>query len=151
MGNDPDSCTCYRPLQHIQCMREPIGQPSRISGLVVQVIDPNLECAVLQASASCNLGVPNGVSIYDRYMWFLRLFTYNGFVVVADNHLNSDPTITVDANLWLQVRGVPISQALPTIYSVLRLCKEGKYLESGHGVGLEGLSAPNVLNVKLWV
>ena len=46
--------------------------------------------------------MPNG-SVYDRYMWYLRLLTYNGFVVLADNHLNSDPTITIDVNLWLQV------------------------------------------------
>ena len=36
-------------------------------------------------------------------MWYLRLLTYNGFVVLVDNHLNSDPTITLDADLWTSV------------------------------------------------
>lgn len=36
-------------------------------------------------------------------MWYLRLLTYNGFVVLVDNHLNSDPTITLDADLWAKV------------------------------------------------
>ena len=57
-----------------------------------------------QASGPCNLGMPNSPSVYDRFMWYLRLLTYNGFVVVIDNHLNDDPTITLDADLWLKVR-----------------------------------------------
>ena len=48
--------------------------------------------------------MPNDPSVYVRYMWYLRLLTYNGFVVLIDNHLNSDPTITKDVNLWVQVR-----------------------------------------------
>lgn len=56
-----------------------------------------------QASGPCNLGMPNGASVYDRFFWYLRLFTYNGFVVLLDNHLNADPTITLDADLWLSV------------------------------------------------
>ena len=47
--------------------------------------------------------MPNGASVYDRYMWYLRLLTYNGFAVLVDNHLNSDPTITLDVNLWTSV------------------------------------------------
>ena len=47
--------------------------------------------------------MPNG-SVYARYLWYLRLLTYNGFVVVVDNHLNPDPTITKDVQLWAQVQ-----------------------------------------------
>ena len=47
--------------------------------------------------------MPND-SVYNRYLWYVRLLTYNGFVVLIDNHLNSDPTITKDVNLWVQVR-----------------------------------------------
>ena len=55
-----------------------------------------------QASGPCNLGMPN-TSVYARYMWYLRLLTYNGFVVVIDNHLNSDPTITKSTRTWVKV------------------------------------------------
>ena len=65
-----------------------------------------------QASGPCNLGMPNDPSVYVRYMWYVRLLTYNGFVVLIDNHLNSDPTITKDVNLWAQVRPIPCLQAL---------------------------------------
>ena len=47
--------------------------------------------------------MPNDPSVYVRFMWYLRLLTYNGFVVVPDNHLNADPTIVADAGLWLKV------------------------------------------------
>ena len=57
----------------------------------------------LQAQGPCNLGMPNSPSVYDRFTWYLRLLAYNGFVVVIDNHLIDDPTITVDPNLWLKV------------------------------------------------
>ena len=60
-------------------------------------------CNLIQASGPCNLGMPAGPSVYDRFMWFLRLLSYNGFTVVVDNHLNSDPTIMKDVNLWVQV------------------------------------------------
>lgn len=48
--------------------------------------------------------MPNGPSVYVRFMWYVRLLAYNGFVVLVDNHLNSDSTITVDVNLWAKVR-----------------------------------------------
>ena len=39
-------------------------------------------------------------------MWYVRLLAYNGFVVLVDNHLNSDPTITRDVKLWASVRAL---------------------------------------------
>ena len=48
--------------------------------------------------------MPNVPSVYTRFMWYVRLLTYNGFVVLIDNHLNSDGTITRDQGLWVQVR-----------------------------------------------
>ena len=60
-----------------------------------------------QATGPCNLGMPNVPSVYTRYMWYVRLLTYNGFVVLIDNHLNSDGTITRDQGLWVQVRTAP--------------------------------------------
>jgi hypothetical protein len=59
---------------------------------------------LLQASGPCNLAMPNNPSVYVRYLWYVRLLTYNGFVVLVDNHLNSDPTITKDVNLWVKAR-----------------------------------------------
>ncbi len=64
-------------------------------------------CAVssAQASGPCNLEMPNGPSVYQRYLWYLRLLTYNGFVVLADNHLNSDGTIVnAGVDTWVSVR-----------------------------------------------
>lgn len=55
-----------------------------------------------QETGPCNLSMPNN-SVYARFMWYLRLLTYNGFVVVIDNHLNTDPTIIQDVNLWVKV------------------------------------------------
>ena len=49
--------------------------------------------------------MPNGPSVYQRYFWYLRLLTYNGFVVLVDNHLNSDPTIiNAGVDTWFSVR-----------------------------------------------
>ena len=51
--------------------------------------------------------MPNGASVYDRFFWYLRLLTYNGFVVIIDNHLNSDPTIVnTGVETWFSVRQV---------------------------------------------
>ena len=60
--------------------------------------------SLLQDSGPCNLGMPNNGTVYERYLWYVRLLTYNGFVVLIDNHLNSDATIVKDVNLWVQVR-----------------------------------------------
>ncbi len=48
--------------------------------------------------------MPNSPSVYQRYLWYLRLLTYNGFVVLADNHLNSDGTIVnAGVDTWVSV------------------------------------------------
>jgi hypothetical protein len=61
--------------------------------------------SIAQASGPCNLEMPNGASVYDRFFWYLRLLTYNGFVVIIDNHLNSDPTIVnTGVETWFSVR-----------------------------------------------
>ncbi len=50
----------------------------------------------------------NGPSVYERFFWYLRLLTYNGFVVLIDNHLNSDPTIVnAGVDTWFSVRTEP--------------------------------------------
>ncbi len=52
--------------------------------------------------------MPNGPSVYERFFWYLRLLTYNGFVVLIDNHLNSDPTIVnAGVDTWFSVRTRP--------------------------------------------
>ena len=63
-----------------------------------------------QASGPCNLEMPNGPSVYQRYLWYLRLLTYNGFVVLADNHLNSDGTIVnTGVDTWVSVSSCILS------------------------------------------
>ena len=65
-----------------------------------------------QASGPCNLEMPNGPSVYQRYLWYLRLLTYNGFVVLADNHLNSDGTIVnAGVDTWVSVRALAPSHS----------------------------------------
>ena len=67
-----------------------------------------------QADGPCNLEMPNGPSVYERYFWYLRLLTYNGFVVLVDNHLNSDPTIiNAGVDTWFSVRRSPEPEPEP--------------------------------------
>lgn len=62
---------------------------------------------ILPADAgTCNLGMPNGPTVFDRYIWVIKFLTRNGFVVVADNHLVNDPTAVNNATFWVQVRGL---------------------------------------------
>lgn len=59
---------------------------------------------ILPADAgTCNLGMPNGPRIFERFVWTIKFFTRNGFVVVADNHLVDDPTAVNDPAMWVSV------------------------------------------------
>ena len=40
--------------------------------------------------------------MFDRYIWAIKLATRNGFVVLADDHSNSDPTVVNNVTFWLQ-------------------------------------------------
>jgi hypothetical protein len=51
----------------------------------------------------CNEFYPNGPTTYARFLWAVRMLTRNGFVVLIDNHLNSDNTVVQNPALWLQV------------------------------------------------
>jgi len=42
--------------------------------------------------------------VFDRYIWAIKLATRNGFVVLADDHSNSDPTVVNNVTFWLQAR-----------------------------------------------
>ncbi len=57
----------------------------------------------LQHEGYCNEFYPNGPTTYARFIWTVRMLTRNGFVVLIDNHLNSDPTVTQNPAQWLQV------------------------------------------------
>ena len=69
--------------------------------------------------------MPNGPSVYDRFFWYLRLLTYNGFVVIIDNHLNSDPTI--------------VNTGVDTWFSVRRTRKEALLCDQGGKRGASGM------------
>ena len=42
------------------------------------------------------------LQVLDRYIWAIKLATRNGFVVLADDHSNSDPTVVNNVTFWLQ-------------------------------------------------
>ncbi len=46
------------------------------------------------------------LQVLARYIWAIKLATRNGFVVLADNHLNSDPTVVNNVTFWLQARSL---------------------------------------------
>ena len=73
--------------------------------------------------------MPNGASVYDRFFWYLRLLTYNGFAVIIDNHLNSDPTIVnTGVETWFSVRYVLPSATTYVVMgrcNLLCLCRQG--------------------------
>ena len=56
----------------------------------------------LMGDGYCNEFYPNGPTTYARFIWAVRMLTRNGFVVLIDNHLNSDPTVTQNPAQWLQ-------------------------------------------------
>lgn len=55
-------------------------------------------------AGTCNLGMPNGPRVFERFIWVIKFFTRNGFVVVVDNHLVADPTAVNDPAMWVTVR-----------------------------------------------
>ena len=58
----------------------------------------------------CNEAYPSSPTTYARFLWAVRMLTRNGLVVLIDNHLNSDNTVTQNQGLWLQVR-TPVAVA----------------------------------------
>ena len=63
----------------------------------------------LQHDGYCNEFYPNGPTTYARFIWAVRMLTRNGFVVLIDNHLNSDPTVTQNPAQWLQASSVKLA------------------------------------------
>lgn len=55
------------------------------------------------ANAVCNGYVPNNTTL-ARFLWTVGVLARNGFIVVLDQHLNTDTTLMEDQALWLQAR-----------------------------------------------
>ena len=93
----------------------------------------------------CNEFYPNGPTTYARFIWAVRMLTRNGFVVLIDNHLNSDPTVTQNPAQWLQAslrsRAAPVSGRLTVPHAtMLQFCRSQSQRSSRVvSLGMRGL------------
>ena len=81
----------------------------------------------------CNEFYPNAPTTYARFIWAVRMLTRNGFVVLIDNHLNSDPTVTQNPAQWLQAR---LQWVLRHLYAAINSVMPNARWHLGYNLGV---------------